>query len=368
MAFKDFIAKVFKIERQVIVTPTEKQELSRAIEKERGRLQGEVLREKKEKEELKKKLEFLDEDKKKGSAIRLSQRQEELSNENLIGGCDWRALFKEIEKKDLKIRVVSYNLKKEFGIFDTFVTDNKGMRNLFAIDNQGIRRRVISGSKDSHIFRFPFGISKMAKKGIFIINLDENGEYVTDPLVTEIPDLIVDVNGKYDLSKVNQEPFIDKYIKLNSELNDSHSKIETYEKTIAEIIRKENLTKHQLNVAKSRAETAESELSENIKKITEMHSTYSDVIYRNNLLSQQLDISRKQNEFAEDSIEKTIEKLDEARTQTKLESAKDLLEDAMQMLDNLRPESQEIIVEPKNQTKFDAKVEQLERKGKIIGK
>ena len=362
--FDNFLSKIFRIKRTIIVTPRSDQQLNRAVEFERGRLQGEALREKKEKEELQQKISGIEDNYVKESPVRLNLRKEELDNENLIGGCDWKELFSELakKKKKFKIKVFSYNLKKDFGYFDRLVTDSKGMINLFVNEN-GIKKRIMTGSKFSHIFRFPYGIAKMANRKMFIVNLDENGNYLSDPLYTEIPDLVIDKDGKYSLSEADMEPFIDRYIKVNAQLSESHAHIETLEKTMSEMIRKENLTKHQLNVAKSRADTAESELSLNIKKISEMHENFSNAVNRTTNLSQQLDIVRDQNKVFEDTIINIMGKLEEAKSTTRLEDTKAMLEDAMEIIDRFRPASQEIIVEPKEQGKFDKSLEKLKEKG-----
>ena len=369
---KDFIAKMFRIKRTIILTPTEQYQVDRAVDYERGRLQGESLRERNEKEEIQELLKQEEGQKVKDSIARLSKKKEELSNESLIGGCDLKKLFGFLEKnKKIKIKVLSFDMKRSFGNFDTLVSDTKGMLNLFIkeIDNngkEGKRRRLITGSKLSNIFRFPDGLTQMASKGIFIVNLNENSEYVDDPLSTEIPDLIIDKNGKFDFSKRDTEPFIDRYIKVQSELSDAHSRIETLEKTLAEKIRKENLVKHQLNVAKARADTSESELSVNIKKMTELHSSYAEIIERTRSTAQQLDMSKEEVKVYGNILEKVMGKLEEAKSSTRLESARDLIEDTMEIISTFTPANQETMAESKSQTKFEENLQKTQEQGRNI--
>lgn len=365
---KELIAKIFRIKQNVTVTPSNQQELDRAVDYERGRLLGESLKEKKRAEELANELNQVQSENFKESANRLNQKKEDMSKENLTGGCDWRALFEEMGKmrKKKKIRVVSFDMDREFGIFDRIVTDVRGMIHLYVKDKDTIKR-VISGSKFSSIFRFPYGISKMANRGIFIVNLNKEGEHVSDPLHAEIPDLVEDANGKYDLSQVDSEPFIDRYVKVQSELVDAHSRIETLEKTMAEKIRKENLVRHQLNVAKARADTSESELSSNIQKITEMNQSYSSAVGRISSLSQQVDIMTKQNERYEEGMDKISGKLLEMKEKTGMEHAKDLMEDTMEIIDKFRPSSQTVNVES-NSSNFDENMKKLAQQGKNIPK
>lgn len=364
---KEIVAKIFGIKQNVTVTPTNHQELDRAVDYERGRLLGDALKEKKRAEELANQLNQVQSDNVKESATRLNLKKEELSKGNLDGGCDWRTLFDMVNKKKLKIRVVSFDMDREFGLFDRLITDSRGMINMFVKEKDGSIRRVISGAKFSSIFRFPYGISKMASRGIFIINLNKEGEHVSDPLHAEIPDLVEDANGKYDLSQVDSEPFIDRYVKVQSELADAHSRIETLEKTMAEKIRKENMVRHQLNVAKSRADTSESELSSNIQKITEINQSYSSAVGRIANLSQQLDIMTKQNERYEDGMEQVMDKLIEVKKKTGMEEAKDIIEETIMMVDKFRPESQVVNVES-NSSKFDENMQKLAQQGKNIPK
>ena len=363
---KEIVRKLFRIPQNVIVTPTSQQEIDRAVDYERGRLLGEALKEKKRAEELSNQLNQIQSDNFRESATRLNLKKEELSKGNLDGGCDWRELFRLMNKK-LKIRVVSFDMNREFGLFDRLITDSRGMINMFVKEKDGSIRRIISGAKFSSIFRFPYGISKMASRGIFIINLNKEGEHVSDPLHAEIPDLVEDANGKYDLSQVDSEPFIDRYVKVQSELADAHSRIETLEKTMAEKIRKENLIRHQLNVAKARADTSESELSSNIQKITEMNHSYSSAVGRISSLSQQLDIMTKQNDRYEEGMEKITGKLLEMKEKTGMEHAKDLMEDTMEIIDKFRPASQTVNVES-NTDKFAENMRKLAEQGKNMPK
>jgi len=241
-------------------------DLAKELALERGAKEGEITALEEQNQALQEELSPSIE---KAEIAKFLKKQElQLQYKHFDGALSLKKLFRFISKGD-KIRLLSYNTKKNFGLFDDIVFRSDGRIAIFC-KKDGVSKPLSVGSNLKHLFWDYSGLSNSASLKLFTLSMDENGSFVDNFMAKEIPQVIIDKNGKQNLSKINTKPFMQQLIDNQGEINELQGYIEELEEVLSKESGNANLEKVHNQINKERAETSETNLVAELKNTTEI--------------------------------------------------------------------------------------------------
>ena len=182
------------------------------------------------------------------------------------------------------------------------------------------------------IFHNYQGLNNHASNGFLLVNLDEEGRFVSDPTQEEIPEIVIDSNGEYSLSSFNQEPFIKQIIQKDAVINDLYSQLSAYEKAISKISTNKNVLKLLAKFNQGRADVSEGELAKSFTTINSIHRGYSDITNELSVKAQSLYINEKEKDVVDDMNDRIISEMGNVLGKPATENAR---QDWIRMANNL---------------------------------
>ena len=304
------------------------------IQKERGYQHGEIQSLQEELQELREKLEPAKD--KQDIAKFLIQKEDELRQKELAGTLSLRGLFKTIEKGNFGvgkkyISLLNRNRTVNFGnLYD--ITFNSDGRIGFWVMENGMPRQVIAGSTLKHIFWTYEGLVYSAEKGLFELSLDELGGHADNPATAEINSIIIDANGKYNISHVDSKTMIAHLIEKEMQINEFHRYLGMAEKALNKVGFDVNLQKLFSKLNSERRKTAETLLTKYAKEGNEMIKHWKQVEGELVDKSHQLNIKNSQIEVLESVRTKIMAKLENVESGDKVDQAKKEILSYMEVL------------------------------------
>lgn len=304
------------------------------IQKERGYQHGEIQALQEELQQLREKLEPSKE--KHDIAKFLLQKEDELRQKDIAGTLSLKGVFKAIEGGKLGIAkkyisLLNRNRTVNFGnLYD--ITFNPDGRIGFWIMENGTPRQVIAGSTLKNILWTYEGLVYSAEKGLFELSLDEFGSHVTNLATAEINSIIIDANGKYNISYVDSKTMIKHLIEKEREINELHRYLGMAEKALNKVGFDINLQKLFSKLNSERRKTAETFLTKYAKEGNEMIKQWKQVEGELVDKSHQLSIKNNQIEVLESVRSKIMEKLENLESGTNVDTAKKEIVGFMELL------------------------------------
>lgn len=294
------------------------------IQKERGHQQGEIQALQEELQELREKIEPSKE--KQNIAKFLLQKEEELRQKELVGTLSLKGVFKAIEGGKIGIgkkyiSLLNRNRTVNFGnLYD--ITFNPDGRIGFWVMENGMPRQVIVGSTLKHIFWTYEGLVYSAEKGLFELSLDEFGGHVDNIMTEEVNSIIIDANGKYNISHVDSKIMIAHLIDKERKINELYRYLGMAEKALNKVGFDVNLQKLFSKLNSERRKTAETLLTKYAKEGNEMIRHWKQIEGEVIDKSHQLSIKNNQIEVLESVRSKIMEKLENMESGDKVDTAK----------------------------------------------
>lgn len=305
------------------MTADEIDSLPADIQRERGHQLGQIAGMEEELEELREKLKGSRE--KEEVAKFLQQKDEELRLKEMEGILSLRNLFSILEKSKKgiikKISLLSYNKKTLFGKLHDISLNPDGRIGVWVKEN-GFPKQIISGSTLRNIFWDYEGLINSANYGIFTLSLNEVGEYVENPLMEEVPSIIVDANGKYNVSHIDRKKLIAWLIDKEREINSLYRYLEMAERALSKVGHEVNLTKLLAKLNIERRKTAETVLTKSLKDSNEIVKNWKEIEGELVDKSHQLYIKNREVEALEGVREKITKKLESVESGTSVDIAK----------------------------------------------
>lgn len=236
--------------------------------------------------------------------------------------------------KRKKFKVLSHNFKKDFGLFHDLIILKDG-RWALVVDNGGEIKPLFTAPTMKEMFRNFGGLSDLAGRGVFVVNLDEKGRYVPNVLEQDVPRVMVDAKGKIALNRQSRKPFIEQLTDAQAEIDEQQNYIETAEDTIREQTGEINRQKLMGKFNKSRATSTEAELTENVKAVENIMKGYRDITKENIQLGLGKSIDHERAEMLENVRNDIIKKMEDTFTKTGVEVAESKYEDIADWVLNL---------------------------------
>ena len=294
------------------------------IQKERGYQHGEIQAMQEELEELREKLK----PSKTNEEIYkfLHQKEDELTQKELSGILSLRGLFDTIKGGKLgvgkkRISLLNRNRTLNFGdLYD--ITFNQDGRIGFWVMEDGMPRQVIKGATLKNIFWTYEGLVYSAEKGLFELSLDEFGGYIDNPMTEEVNSIIMDANGKYNISHVDSKMMIAQLIDKERKINELYRYLGMAEKALNKVGFDVNLQKLFSKLNAERRKTAETLLTKYAKEGNEMIKHWKQVEGELVDKSHQIYIKNNQIEVLESVRTKIMAKLENVESGDKVDQAK----------------------------------------------
>src|SRR3990167_7103776 len=281
------------------------------IQKERGYQHGEIQAMQEELEALREKLKPSKE--KKEIERFLLQKEEELRQKEFAGILSLRGLFNVLKEHKLgkkkDVNLLSYNKQVNFGnLYD--ITFNPDGRIGFWVMDGKFPRQVIMGATLKDLFWNYEGLVYSAEKGLFELALDENGHHAENQLIEEINSIIMDANGKYNLSHVDRKALIKQLIEKDIQINELYRYVGMSEKALSKMGYDTNLQKLFSKLNSERRKTSDTLLTKYIKGNTEIIKNWNQIESELVDKSHQLSIKNNQIEVLESVRTKVMSKLE----------------------------------------------------------
>lgn len=294
------------------------------IQKERGYQQGEIHAMQEELEELTEKIK----PSKTNEEIYkfLHQKEDELRQKELSGILSLRSLFETIKGGKLgfgkkKISLLNRNRTVNFGDLYDITFNQDGRIGFWTIEN-GMPRQVIMGATLKNLFWTYEGLVYSAEKGLFELSLDEFGGYVDNIMTEEVNSIIMDANGKYNISHVDSKMMIAHLIDKERKINELYRYLGMAEKALNKVGFDVNLQKLFSKLNAERRKTAETLLTKYAKEGNEMIKHWKQVEGELVDKSHQIYIKNNQIEALEAVRTKIMAKLEDVESGDKVDQAK----------------------------------------------
>ena len=307
---KDFARRLLGIKKKILVGKVlkddEVSQLPKEVEYERGYKEGQITALEEDVKELKRSLSPKDLNvaellTKQRDQLHLNQYKNSLSLKNVFGGIPLR-------KKGIK--VASYNMKKVFGELDDILVIPDGRLSI-VVKNGKKKEPLITGHDIHRIFTNFKGLLNSANVGIVQVNLDEKQSYVSNVNDEEIPELVIDGNGKLHIARVNTEGFMTQLIEKENKINELYNIMSAYEREIHKLTSNKNLLKVISQFNEGRATTSETEYLKVFKGVMEIHKNFTDITKEIAVKGHSQWIAEKKIDTLEDMQEKIIARMSE---------------------------------------------------------
>lgn len=292
------------------------------IQKERGFKEGKIVALEEDLEALREKLKPKRE--KEEIARFLQQKEEEIRLRGTEGTLSLRGLFDVLvgrKKGAKKINLLSYNKKMNFGNLYDITLNPDGRIGIWTSIN-GMPRQVTAGATLKNIFWNYEGLINSADRGLFELSLNEVGEYAENVFMDEVPSIIVDATGKYNISKVDKKSLIGLLIDKEREINELFKYLGMAESALSKVGHEINLSKLLSKLNTERRKTAETLLTKYAKEGNVMIKNWRDIEGELAEKAHQLFIKNKQIGNLEKVRDSVTKKLEDLQSGTSVESAK----------------------------------------------
>jgi len=329
--FRKMIKKLFKRKekekRQVKkkLSPESIEAMPEDIQKERGRQQGEIIALEEEIEELKKQIKSPRE--RQEVAKYLQQKAEEIEAKEQTGSLFLRGLFdvlsgrvkvKGIEKK---IGLYSHNLGKYFGDFYDFSFNSDGTFSVWALRDDNLVELKRTPTLNKMFWNFD-GLPESVRKGFFEMAFDNNGTHVDNPYKEEISQIIVDANGKYHWSQIDQRPLMAQLVDNKRIVDQLYKYIEMLERALSKVGHEVNISKLMARLNDERRKISETLLVKYAKEGNEMVRHWKEIEGEVVDKSHQLSIKNKEVDVINGVLEKMMAKIEKIQGDSNIDKAK----------------------------------------------
>lgn len=125
-------------------------------------------------------------DKKTMVANHLSDRKEQMQQQNLENHISLRQFFQELEQGNLEVGLANQARNRTFGTLDDIVLDDRGM--MFLINKQG--DIVMGGPNWGDIVQSPSGMIADMQAGILPLNLSDEGRHLPSSETAQVPQVV----------------------------------------------------------------------------------------------------------------------------------------------------------------------------------
>lgn len=238
------------------------EKLDDKTERDRARLQGELSSANIRIKELQKKQQTKTTD----VARVLRKQEEDLFWEPYKGALSLKKLFMAVFKmkqepiKQIPIRVLSHDMKKQFGWLYDIVGTTQGQLAIIIKDMEGNVTPLIAGRTFKDIFSNYGGISHTFQSGrVVSVNLDEQGRYIQDSKEVEVPNVIINPEGKIIRNYYDSDKFIKILTDKEEEIQELNTYIETMESSLNKTNKAYRFEKQSNKANKDRADTLQSD-------------------------------------------------------------------------------------------------------------
>jgi len=295
------------------------------IQKERGRQQGEIIALEEEIEELKKQIKSPRE--RQEVAKYLQQKAEEIEAKEQTGSLFLRGLFdvlsgrvkvKGIEKK---IGLYSHNLGKYFGDFYDFSFNSDGTFSVWALRDDNLVELKRTPTLNKMFWNFD-GLPESVRKGFFEMAFDNNGTHVDNPYKEEISQIIVDANGKYHWSQIDQRPLMAQLVDNKRIVDQLYKYIEMLERALSKVGHEVNISKLMARLNDERRKISETLLVKYAKEGNEMVRHWKEIEGEVVDKSHQLSIKNKEVDVINGVLEKMMAKIEKIQGDSNIDKAK----------------------------------------------
>ena len=204
------------------------------------------------------------------------------------------------------------------------------------------------------IFQSVSGLGNDVIDGKIPLNVDGEGNYIENIMMTQTPELTPTIDGKFQYSVARKRPLYEYLNELRDENSDLYSKVEGLELTNTELGKKVQELKVSQRVAEDISDTSKSELSEMEKTGSAMNRIFRKT-------TRELSQSRDYLAILEEDLEKVENQLIKMRSEAEREGNKLNFEKAIETILNIRQtlnkdEPQEVRIIQDNPQKMPEKV------------
>jgi len=286
------------------------------------------------------------EESKEDIARELALQREELLEKDIGTATSIKRLLKYAKKKKKAIHIVSYNHERDYGIFRDLGISSNG---LFSVYVYGVKRPIISGKNLSDIFRNCAGLANDAKKGMIAINLDEEGRPVENIEQVEVPEIVIDFNGKINVMNHDLRPFIERIVEKDTIISEQLNELRINEMTISELTKEINEEKKKNEILKTENESYKASLSDTLERMKDIQRNYNNLIKNMTILQEDNEMYEEFKEKMLKAIEDLHEKLGDEAGKTNVEKALDKLRNIIDWYEQIKPEVQVVTVPQKEE-------------------
>lgn len=261
-----------------------------------------------------------------------NEKSKEIGNRAFKGGFSFQKLFLTTTKSKKKdIKVYSYNMKRYFGIFHDFGILNDGRVVLYIKTNNQVVP-LLTGRTVKDLFRNFSGLTHSAAKGLFLVNLDEDGNFVENIEEHDVPDVIVDAKGNISITRLDEEAFIRRLgekERLVNKLVESHRALE---KVIAMQSTQGTIKDLGEELATNRANTLDAKLRKQLQSISGIIKSYDELQKESILSASSQKIAEERLDNLEAVRDKLFAKVEKWFPQEDKEIAKDEIKETVEWL------------------------------------
>ena len=276
----DGIRRILGVKKKVLVGKVMKGEdidqLSKDLEYERGYKEGQIGALEEEKKDLQMSLGKVTADNDIKIAEYLQKQKKSMYYKQFQNSLSMKKMFAGISYLKKPIKVTSYNSKRMFGELDDILIRPDGRFVIVARNGHG-KEPIMVGPTVRELFRNYEGLSNNIALGFLQFNLDEDRRFVRNEEDAEVPEVVIDGQGKINISRVNKEKYLKQLIDKESDINELYGVIGMYEEEIQKLTSNKHLLKLISKHNEHRASIAETELVKSLKSINEVHSAYSEL-------------------------------------------------------------------------------------------
>jgi len=293
---KRFFRRLIKLQ-VVTITQRDLGSINKAIEKDRGFARGELLREK----ALRQKLEQLIKKQREINVNKqLYEQARKLFTRQYQGSLSWRRLINIAKRK--KIYVTSYNFKRVFGRFYDILTLKDGRIAITTITKKGKIRPVITGRSMKDMLKYYGGLVYSAGMGFLVVNLDEHGRYVPNLEASEVPNVVIDSNGKINYLDYNTDEFITLLAEKQATISELISQMESLQQALYLENLKRRISEMKYNLERGKLTSILGGLSQSLQETKDIMTHF-----------RQISEEASANEHARKILESEVKALEEKR-------------------------------------------------------
>ena len=295
------------------------------IQKERGHQQGQIVALEEELEQLRDEIKAPREQQE--VAKFLQQKTEEIDIKEQVGILSLRGLFDILTKRQQligvpkTIKLYSRKKGKYFGDLYDISFNPDGSLGVWIMDN-GVPRQLKQAPNLNKMFWDFDGLVNSVYHGLIEMAFDDNGTHVDNPYQEEASQLIIDANGKYHWSEVDQREVMAQLVNKERIINKLYKYLEMAERALSKVGHEVNLSKLIAKLNDERRKVAETILVKYAKEGNEMVKNWKQIEGELVDKSHQLSIKNKEVEVLDGVREKIMNKIEKIQGDSNVDKAK----------------------------------------------